>query len=57
MNKLSIYSDADASQAQLRSDDPAEIRARLNQAGARSERWRAEREIGPNDSHEEILAA
>jgi len=57
MNKLSIFSDADASRAQLRSDDPAEIRARLNQAGVRFERWRAGREIGPNDSHAEILAA
>jgi 1,2-dihydroxy-3-keto-5-methylthiopentene dioxygenase len=57
MNKLSIYGDNAPLDPLFRSNDPAEVRDRLSQAGVRFERWEAERGIGPDDSPEAILEA
>lgn len=57
MNKLSIYRDADPLEAEFISNDPDQIRERLEAVGVRFERWQADRELGPDDPPEAILAA
>ncbi|MBY4678939.1 1,2-dihydroxy-3-keto-5-methylthiopentene dioxygenase [Marinobacterium arenosum] len=57
MSALTIYPEDNPQQVLLNSNDGDEIARQLADVGVRFERWQADREIGPQSSPEEILAA
>ncbi len=57
MSALTIYNDDAPEKVLFQSEEGAEISARLAQIGVRFERWQADREVTPQMSADEILAA
>ena len=57
MTTLTIYPDASPKNPDVVTSDPAEIGRLLNAVGVRFERWKADAELAPDASPEEVLAA
>ena len=57
MTTLTIYPDGYPKKADVVTSDPAEIGHLLNAVGVRFERWKADAELAPNATPEEVLAA
>ncbi len=57
MSALTIFSDTDARTPLWQSDDADAIRAQLNQAGVRFERWEASEPLAEDPTPESVLTA
>jgi 1,2-dihydroxy-3-keto-5-methylthiopentene dioxygenase len=57
MTTLTIYPDNRPKKPDVVTSDPAEIGRLLNAVGVRFERWKADAELKPNATPEEVLAA
>ena len=57
MTTLTIYPDASPKKPDVVTSDPAEIGRLLNAVGVRFECWKADAELAPNATPEQVLAA